>query len=259
MPGNRNILRLFLFLSFLTLTFSTTTIPVSALEIFAAEARPSSFEEKGVVKGFSVEIALEVARRLGYSGLNIQLLPFRRAIFTPRQQTNVVLTNLVRTRNRENHYKWLYKTTDVSSHYVTKKPGISHNHKTAAKLNLVGVFSGAAVHIALKKQKDIEVQASSDEITNLKMLMAGHIDAWYTSTVLMRGALLNSPSISWDDLVVGERVGGIISVYAAASLDMPDEEVLKWQQAFETMKEDGTYQTIMERYLKPIPIFKNYQ
>ncbi len=259
MLGNKYILRLFIFLITFPFSILITTIPVSALDIIAAEARPSSFEEDGVVKGFSVEIAREVSRRLGYSGPKVQLLPFRRAIYIPRQQSGVVLTNLVRTKNREDHYKWLYKTTDVSSHYVTNKPGVSHTHKTAAKLNLVGVFSGAAVHIALKRHKDIEIQASSDEKTNLKMLMAGHIDAWYTSSVLMRGALLNLPSISWKDLVIGERVGDIISVYAAASLDMSDEEVLKWRKAFETMKEDGSYQAIMERYLKPVPMFKNYQ
>lgn len=259
MSKTRFLLRLFLCLATFPLSILTTTIPVSALEIFAAEARPSSFEEEGVIKGFSVEIAKEVARRIGYPTLKIHLLPFRRAIYVPRQQSGVVLTNIVRNRSRENHYKWLYKTTDISSHYVTKSPGISYTHETAAKLNLVGVFSGSAVHIALKKQKGVNIRAARDEQTNLKMLMAGRIDAWYSSTVLIRGALLNLPSISWKDLVIGERVGNIISVYAAASLDMPDEEVLKWRKAFETLKEDGTYQTIMERYLKPVPIFKNFQ
>jgi 1,2-phenylacetyl-CoA epoxidase PaaB subunit len=45
-------------------------------------------------------------------------------------------------------------------------------------------------------------------------------------------------------------------IYLAASKSLPDAEAEKWEKAFESMKADGSYQRILQKYrrLKAQPI-----
>ncbi|MBL4740611.1 MAG: transporter substrate-binding domain-containing protein [Sneathiella sp.] len=219
----------------------------NAAEYYAADIIPTAFAKNGVIKGFAVEIMDEVINRLGYPEYNTVLLPAKRAFTEPKRNRTAILANLARSPSRENHYKWLFRLQNISLFYVTKKGHKSVTHENASKLRLVGVLGSAAVHEILNMHPKIRVHATQNEETNLRMLMADRIDAWFTSSTLLQGALKKETKISIKDLSVGVTVEKL-GIYAAAGLNMPDTEVTKWRRAFDTMKKDGTYQAIMSKY-----------
>lgn len=224
--------------------------PLQASEFYAANISPTAYARNGVFQGYAIEIMNEVVRRLGYPQHTILLLPLKRALEDTRNNEKALLANIVRNPEREKHYKWLYKIRDITFHYVTLKGRKPVTHETAVNLRSVGVLSSAAVHEALRKQRGIHIQTTHNDAINLRMLVAGRIDAWFTSSVLLTGAMKKVRNVQLDDLWVSEPVEGSDSIYAAAGLGMPDEEVQRWRDAFNSMNKDGTYQAIMAKYLK---------
>jgi len=220
---------------------------VNAAEYYAANIPPTAYAKDGVIKGFAVEIMDEVINRLGYPKYNTVLLPAKRAFFEPKRNREAILANLARSPSRENHYKWLFRFQKIPLFYVTKKGRKTVTHENASTLPLVGVFDSAVVHEILNRHPKINVHATQNEETNLRMFMAGRIDAWFTSSTLLQGALKKETKISIKDLSVGAPVD-TLGIYAAAGLNMPDKEVAKWRRAFDTMKKDGSYQGIMRKY-----------
>ena len=235
-------------LFFIGLLFVPWLIPfANAAEYYVAEIPPTAYAKDGAIEGYTVEIMDEVIKRLGYSKYKTVLLPAKRAFTERERNRDVLIANLARSPSRENHHKWLFRVQNISLFYVTKRSRKTVTHENAPMLSLVGVLDSAVAHELLNTHPNIEVHATQNEETNLRMLMADRIDAWFTSSILLRGTLNIETQVSVEDLSVGVPVDKL-GIYAAASLNMPDEEVAKWRHAFDTMKKDGTYQAIMSKY-----------
>lgn len=78
------------------------------------------------------------------------------------------------------------------------------------------------------------------------MLKSGRIDVW-VAPLSFRNRYKEKGSLSADDLRVGATLI-MLHEYLAASKDLDQKTIKRWQDAFKTMKQDGSYATIMKKY-----------
>jgi len=89
---------------------------------------------------------------------------------------------------------------------------------------------------------------------NARLMQQRRIDAWLAPRLMviyaMREVGGNLAALNFGEIVRSSEI------YLAASKDLPDAEVRKWEEAFEAVKADGSYQRIVDEYsrLKIVPI-----
>lgn len=99
---------------------------------------------------------------------------------------------------------------------------------------------------------------------NARLMQQRRIDAWLAPRLMVIYAYRE---VGGDPADLG--IGAIVrpsEIWLAASKSLPDAEARKWQQAFEAMRADGSYQRILAEYnqLKVEPLAddarrKNYE
>ncbi|WP_108650855.1 substrate-binding periplasmic protein [Dongshaea marina] len=104
---------------------STTSSQPFTLRIITEEWAPYNYMEKGVLKGFSVEIVRAVMKQLGEEH-KIELLPGARGERLLDYEPNVMNFSLFRTREREPRYKWIGPISEESIYFYK----LADNHKT---------------------------------------------------------------------------------------------------------------------------------
>jgi len=235
----------------LFLVFSATDIDVAAAfdgKVMVPNLHPSGFSRNGKIKGIAVEIIEEVNRRAGGDTLHLNLVPYKRAKSTVQKGGSVIISNMAKTPSIAANVVWLYKVYEVNRFYVTRRNFPKLDHSQAKSLNLVGVLRNSSLEHTLKNKGHTNISAVTDERTNLRMLMAGRIEAWYTSNMLLAGALSEEETISQADIKMGDILAPSVPIYAAASLDVSPELVEKWRSAFASMEKDGTLKKIKAKY-----------
>lgn len=213
-------------------------------EIVTGELPPYSYSIDGQIFGVATDVIRELIHRVG-SGHDIILEPWKRAIFKSEQER--LTYPLARTVERENRYKWIGPI--LKDQFVfTVRAALMGNFDTIDEFrNLkVGVNRGAPTEDRLKELGFHKVEPVVEEKLNLRKLLAGHIDAWYTSLLILKGSLKQSGisntsiKIVYADLNIEQYVGG--------SLDIDDQVIGVWQEKLIEMKADGSYQLIMRKH-----------
>ncbi|MEH6494612.1 MAG: transporter substrate-binding domain-containing protein [Pseudomonas marincola] len=236
---------------FICLCFSPSSAVAASVfagDVMVPELHPTGYSENGNLKGLAVEVIREVNKRAGNRPLNLQLVPYVRAKRVLEAGNSVIIASMARTPDLEDKYIWLYKLFDAKRFYVTRKGDAKLNHTQAKSVNLIGVLRNSSFEKALKSAGNTNISAVKDERTNLRMLVAGRINAWYTSNILLSGALLGESSIGRDQITIGDIVSPNIPVYAAASRDVPSVLIGRWQDAYASMKRDGTLSKMQQKY-----------
>ena len=223
--------------------------PSSALRLFAPEVIPTGYLENGQVKGLGVDILNEVIRRSGFDVDPALLVPYARAFEMLKTSDDVVVASLARTRSREDQYTWLWKLTDTHRFYVTGKDGPDLDHSAAKLITNIIVLRKSSLETELSSLGFENLTTATRSTDSLKMLTAGRVPVWYTSNLLLAGALKQSPSISAQDIHVGPPVGESVGIYAAASKNLAPEIREQLLKTFQIMVQDGTIRRIQEKYL----------
>ncbi|MFY7930182.1 MAG: hypothetical protein ACOVS5_15015, partial [Oligoflexus sp.] len=89
------------------------------------------------------------------------------------------------------------------------------------------------------------------EEQNLKKLMSGRIDAWLVAS-MVAASIVKKAETTGDLKKPIEIERGVelevLRQHLAGNPDIDAATVTKWQEAFEAMKRDGTYERIMANY-----------
>lgn len=236
---------------FICLCFSPSTAVATSTfagDVMVPDLHPSGFSRNGEIQGLAVEIIEEVNRRAGGDRLHLNLVPYKRAKKTVQNGGSVIISNMAKTPDIETNVVWLFKVYEVNRFYVTRSNFPKLDHSQAKSLKLVGVLRNSSLEHTLKSEGHTNISAVKDERTNLRMLLAGRIDAWYTSNMLLAGALTDEKSISRTDIRMGDILAPSVPIYAAASKDVSPELLEKWRSAFASMEKDGTVKKIKAKY-----------
>ena len=230
------------------------------LRLLAAELPPYSFqippasvaETPGVDQGLVYEVVIEMAKRVGHTGL-IEFIPWGEAQRIARTQPNIGILALTRTPERDNQYRWLVRvvTDDL---ILVGGQGVDVSSLDKVKDRPVGVLGRSGAEALLRERGFTRIKPQPEEWINARLMQQRRIDAWLAPRLMVIYAM-HEVGGNLEALNFGEIVRKS-EIYLAASKDLPDAVAQKWERAFEAVKADGTYQRIADEYnrLKIVPI-----
>jgi polar amino acid transport system substrate-binding protein len=194
----------------------------------------------------TADLVTELARRQGIH-LKVEIAPYTRAYRAVQVSQGVIAAQIGRTSARELKFSWIVPLFQEPFMVHVRGDGqvdpdiVAHGSPGA-----VGVLRDGLADDLARELGITPLEEATDELTNARKLTVGHISAWLASKnsakFAMRQAGLNSA-----DLVRG-RVLRTYPLYLVAAPGYSSADTLRWVQAFEEVKADGTYQHILERY-----------
>ncbi|UUX92428.1 cache domain-containing protein [Methanoplanus endosymbiosus] len=224
------------------------TVSESGLNIMTEEFPPFNYRDKnGEIAGQSTEIVKEILSRLNQKA-TIELLPWSESYDAALKEPNAVLYSAGINEEREPLFRWVGPIGSFDYVlYAKSGSGITINSLDAAKkTGKIGVVKDDTRQQFLSDSNFQNTISLQDDKTCLNKLMNGEIDLWF-------GSSLNAAYIAEEE---GYSAGDIVSVYPVRSNEVyiafnqkiPDETIENWQNALDSMKADGTYETIINKY-----------
>jgi len=217
------------------------------LKILSAEIPPYSMPE-GEQRGFVAEVAQEIAERVG-NDPELHYASWSRVYKTIQSKSDRLLAPIARTPQREDKLSWVVPV--FPDRMVVMTYGEDAEELTleeAAKTGVVGVQQDSLMHeLAQKRGIDSSnLDVSGDTVTPARKLAAGRIDAW----LVLESMAMNS--MKQEGIDPGPaRIGEVIkefTIYIGGSPDLSEDVKQEWRDAFEAMKDDGTYEKILAKY-----------
>jgi len=220
----------------------------SGLHIMTEEFPPfNNINEKGEVSGQSTEIVKEIL-----SGLNqkaeIELLPWAVGYTAALKESNAVLYSTAINEERKPLFKWAGPIGSFDYVlYAKSDSGINISSLDAAKkTGKIGVVKDDARQQFLSDSDFRNLALFADDETCVRELMNGEVDLWF-------GSSLNAEYITEKAGYPSEDIMPVYPVrsneiYIAFNPKIPDEVVEKWQIELDSMKADGRYDLILDKY-----------
>lgn len=229
----------------LLLSFACAAAPMAPFRLVAGELPPFAFENAAKKPGALVEIAQELARRVG-SPPTVEIYPWQRALMMARNLHRVAIVPLTRTPEREPQYRWLAHLYAQRFVFVARHGTVDVNNLEELKKRRIAILRGSP-HLETLKAENfshlIEC-ASASECT--RMLKTGLADATYGSEAVRRSTAVMGGAREADfDYSAPLRSGDI---WLAGSLDFSEEEAARWRAAMASMHADGSAARILRKY-----------
>jgi len=224
------------------------------ITVVTEEYPPYNFTENNVVTGCSTEIVQEVLTRAGID-YSIRSYPWARAYKMAQDKPNVLIYSIGRNENREKLFKWVDVVAPYDIYFFKAKARTDvevKNLDDAKKYRIGAVRDDVRAQYLQKKgfETDKNLKLVPHDSMSIKKLLAGRIELIPIDKLglayLMKKEGLNiedlEPVLLLEDLSAG--------LYLAFSLKTDDAIVEKCKKALSEMKEDGTYDKIMSKYVE---------
>jgi len=225
------------------------TSPAAAgeLKILSSHLPPYSMDRESGERGFVAEITREIARRVG-ADPELHYAPWARVYKAVRHRPNRLLAPIARTEQREDDLSWVVPVYPERMMVFTLAGTEAMTLDEAAEAGLIGVQRNSSMHELLRERgidrDDLLVSANQKE--SARLLEMGRIDAWVSLESLAIFAMKEA-ELDPDRLVYGETLKEF-HIYIGGSPDLSEDVKQRWRDAFEAMKDDGTYRNIMAEY-----------
>lgn len=228
-------------------------IQAAELRLYTEEYAPYNYTVKGRPAGLSVEVVLEIQRRLG-TVTPIEVVPWARGYRAAQTEPLVGLFVTARTAERESLFQWVGPISATRAHLYGRRGEQTGIRSLDDARKVQGILVPREWYI----HQDLRARG----FTNL-VPVAAPVDA-------MRMLLANrSVVIAMDESTVAEtmRLAGMVSdppepivkisealLYIAFSQGTPASLVQLWQQTLDEMKRDGAFAVIHQRWLPGVPL-----
>jgi polar amino acid transport system substrate-binding protein len=240
----------FLKIMSIVIVLSNSLSASNNIKIMTEVFSPYQFIDKNKqLKGISVEIVQAIKKELNDTS-NIKVYPWIRANKILDLKVNTALFSMMKTKSRENRYKWVGPIDKLEMVFFKKKgsPIVINNIEDAKKVNKIGVTKSVANYEILTEKgfTNLDVLQGSDD-KNIRKLLKGRIDLWPYVRV---AGLYNAKKINKEGMIVA--IPNIIlasgDLYIAFNKNTDEKIIKKWQNAFDKLKLDGTIDKIKRRY-----------
>lgn len=220
------------------------------LQIYTEQYSPLSFRNSnGDITGLGTDIVKEIMKRNNIFA-DIKLSSWSNGYQLALINPNFCLFTMDKTELRTNLFKWVgplgANTTWI---YTKKESGITLNSLAQAKaLTSIGTVNSWFSDQYLRQQGFTNLVSENDPDIIVKKFMNGEVQAFVCSSVTFPSILkglgyeMNSVNASYS-LMSSDY-------YIAFSKSTPQLMVDKWQTALDGMKNDGTYNAIMQKWLE---------
>jgi polar amino acid transport system substrate-binding protein len=231
--------------SYSTAASSTDIADTGPIKLVTAHLVPYSIQE-GREQGFMIDLVREIERRLG-TNRPVLFMPWPRAIRDTRISPNHIVFPLTRTIEREPYFDWAINVAPIELVFVTLN-GKKLTLQQARTLSAIAVQQNTPFEQYLRQQgfSNLVITTSAAPIP-IRMLRAGRVEAWFTAKDLASYSMREqfvTETITYSDSITSGNV------YFALSKQFPAHLKQAYQETFSAMQSDGTYQNIMNRYVR---------
>ncbi|HOV15720.1 MAG TPA: ABC transporter substrate-binding protein [Spirochaetota bacterium] len=219
------------------------------LLVYTEESPPLNFTKDGKLDGQAVEIVKEIMKRIG-KDYKIDVVPWARGYNDLLSKENVVLFSTTRTEEREKLFKWVGPVAiNQWIFYARKSSGLKINSlEDAKKVKAIGTYIDDVREKYLIKEGFQNLESVSENHLNVKKLINKRIDLWISgigADDICKKAGIDPKEIE-PVFVVRE-----MKLYIAFSIATKDEVIKEWQNAYDSMKKDGTIKKINDKWGLP--------
>jgi ABC-type amino acid transport substrate-binding protein len=198
--------------------------------------------------GFAIEILHEIMDRLERTD-NIEFNDWKTVYDRVLTEPDTVLIPPSRTPERENLFKWVGPLIPEKLVLFARKDSrlTVNSLEDAMKVGGIATVTGYASEKLLKEEGFTNLVSDRSPMQGPDALKFGRADLWLNSNVTMEQTALAAnvdPDLFKPLLVVKE-----IPSYLAFSRSVPDEVVNQWQAKLDDMKQDGTWERIVSRWI----------
>ncbi|MCP4110794.1 MAG: transporter substrate-binding domain-containing protein [Desulfobacteraceae bacterium] len=203
------------------------------------------------VSGMATEIVRAVLKEAGMQG-DIRMYPWARAYKIALYQKNVLIYSIMRTRQRENFFKWVGVITpfDIYLHKLKSRTDVTVNSLEDCKKYLIGVVKDNAEDHYFMSKRGFRTELSGNDILNIEKLLSKRVDL----------IPFNENMLSYRMKTKGHDVSEVeklihlpetsADIYMAFNKNTPDSLVEKFRNAFDKIKKSGKYDSIRNKYLQ---------
>jgi polar amino acid transport system substrate-binding protein len=220
------------------------------LQIYTEQYPPLSFRNGlGEITGFGSDIVSEIMKR-NHLYFDIKLSSWSSGYDLALYNPNVCLFTMDRTEMRENLFQWVGPIgTNTTWFYTKAGSGISISSiEDARNLSKVGTVSSWFSAQHLQNLGFTNLVTNSTPGVLAKKLINGEIDAFVCTNVTFPD-ILKEAGYGYADVVPAFSLMSS-DYFIAFSTNTPVKVVTQWQTQLESLKKDGTYEAIYQKWLK---------
>jgi len=220
------------------------------LQIYTEQYPPLSFRNNlGEITGFGTDIAKEIMKRDQiYADIKLSLWSngYNLALDIP----NFCIFTMDRTELRENLFQWVGPIgTNTTWIYTKAGSGITISSiENAKELASIGTVSSWYSEQYLRGLGFSNLVSNSDPNVMAEKLLHGEIDAFVCSSVTFP-YILKELGYQYSEVIPSLSIMSS-DYFIAFSKNTPSTIVDQWQKTFDSMKLDGTYDAIYQKWLQ---------
>jgi len=206
--------------------------------------------DNGEITGYGVSLVKEVLKRAGLPD-EIKMLPWERAYRTTLVKKNVMLFSMVRTRERENLFKWIGEVDQL--HYsffgLKSRNNLIIKSIEEAKHHRIGVHKESFAHKKLKQTGFLNISSNGSYRQLLAMLNGDRFDLIFAPKVPLQAMLANPKykSAELHEVFPFKKINQKLFIAVSKSTDEVLVEKLK--RAYEDVVNSGDKARLMKAWL----------
>jgi len=226
------------------------------IRIVTEELPPYNMTQGGQVTGLATEVVLAVLKEAGLPAAPIQVMPWARAYDTALNGENVLIYSITRTPQREKLFKWVGLIAPTQSWLFAlngRVPALK-SLEDARKYQIATVNGDAGEQYLTARGFVIgmNLQSSTRYELNYEKLKGGRVDLW-VSNELHAGYVVrqagDDPAVTVQRVLPLSDLSSEGGVDMAFSLKTPDAVVERARKALETLRKNGTYESLQKKWL----------
>ena len=228
---------------------SQKNLTLEPLQLYTEEQPPMNYiDEKGDVSGSSTAVVREIMKRLNLNA-PIHLVSWSQGYDKVLTTPGTALFSTTLTHQRDSMFKWVGPIATVEYSFFGRED-FSMPVTSLADIKNAGVIAVVANtgrYQTLQSSHVDNLLLCKDDVACVEAVLSGKAALWfgtrdmYAQTAKRLSSEMNRIIEVWPFMSRGS--------YIAFNRDTPDSEIKLWQDTLDEMKEDGTYDMIIERFM----------
>lgn len=226
------------------------------LRIVTEELPPYNMTVNGQVTGLGTEVVQAVLKEAGIAAAPIQAMPWARAYDIALNQENVLIYSITRTPQREKLFKWVGVIAPTHTFLFALNGRVPplHSLEEARRYQIATVNGDAGEQYLTARGFAIgrNLQSSTRYELNYEKLKGGRVDLWVSNELHAAHVVRQAgddPAVTVQRVLPLEDLSSEGGVDMAFSLKTPDELVERARRALDTLRRNGTYESLQKKWL----------
>ena len=238
----------------LGLGFVAVKSQADSLAVYTEHFPPYSFEQDKKITGLNTELVRRTCQ-LAEIACEFHLLPWLRSFEAVQKNTNAALYSTSRNALREKQFKWVGPLAHAQANMYWLKSRSDSPPKTLeeAKKFIIAVARGDVYELYLQSmgfEVDVNLLRFNSKSDAVLPFLHGKVDLLIASDLILPVWLAKHQQTS-DAVISVIDLSEVGRNYLALHPEVPMETVERLQTALDTIRQNGEFQQLQERFLKP--------